>query len=220
MTNNLVVANEMGEVSLKGDVLANTSVISHNESVNEIRAEIQKNGLVATIQSVSKASAKITDRFYITVLIAGQIEGIFRLEGKEDAPTKFNGKGLIQQKFIGMFAAQQGQVRKNCQDITALGWAVTRAGFDPLDFPSVAALRRAVKPHKTIEHGNELSALNPEPIEQAPEVQALIEEAKIMAAEIQSTHQLVDAIKADLMAALYGSQAEKKALREKYPLAA
>ena len=203
-------------VQLNGDTLINVTSITMAAIDADIRESIAAIGEERTLQSYAKAAARGGDSLFRCSLAVGNNAGVFHL------PAKINAKGDAVfpndaesvKRILGMVAADsRNSQRKQVSKALNYGWRVASAGYEVLSFPSIVAMELALKPAKSIGVAVEENAISTSGAENAEAAEAEAEaKAEAKAQAMRENLQL----QADVRLALYGSDADRDALKLRY----
>jgi hypothetical protein len=231
-------------VQLKGDTLINVTSITMAAIDADIRESIAAIGEERTLQSYASVAARGGDSLFRCALAVGNNAGVFHLPAKINAKgdAVFPNDAESVKCILGMVAADsRNSQRKQVSKALNYGWRVASAGHDVFAFPSIVSMELALKPAKSIDVAVEENAIstsgaeNAEAAEAEAEAKAKAEakaeaeaeakaeaeaeaEAKAEAkaeAEAQAMRENLQ-LQADVRLALYGSDADRDALKLRY----
>lgn len=201
---------------------------------------IAASGQAEALRLAALTAAQGSDLFYRVVLHVAAARGLFSTPAKETGKYDADhAKSTLQQVSTESTNSQ----RKYAGEIIRLAWAAKAAGLDPFAFPSVGAMRVALRPAKEKDVRTEEGGIVAAPdatVDAVPEltvdvdaaVAAAVDAARAESAqavhdavqaqaaatdEAQALRERVAVLETDLQAALYGSNKDRAALRSMYP---
>lgn len=232
-------------IQTKGVSLVNVSAITMSSVDERILADIQASSLDVVLNKAAHNEAVGKDYFYRAAVHYAVGKGFNTL------PTDERGKfpslsDTIKSALNVISVESTNSQRKYVGQVWGYCWKVVQEGYDPLQFPSFASLKKVAVPKKEAKISFEQDSINEDVIAQynagkiaeaeakaralAEKVAAEQEAEAAKAAEVEAEKAKreiqgqVDAIRADIKAlrealqgALYGTTDQRKALRASYP---
>lgn len=234
-------------IQTKGVSLVNVSAITMATLDERIMEMINATSVDVALNKCAASAASSSDLFYRMCIHASVAKGLYNLPANEEGKYPSKSQSISDALNVVSTESTNSQ-RKYFSEIVRKGWLVSQEGFDPLDFPNVGSLRKAVATKKSVNIRLEQDSINTDVIEQYEAAQTALVESKNRAkaeaekaeaekAEAEKAEQeaekakrevqtQVDAIRADvaslreaLQGALYGTTDQRKALRAAYPKA-
>ena len=232
-------------IQTRGVSLVNVSAITMSSIDERVLEMISATSVDVALNQCASSAASSGDLFYRMCIHASVAKGLYTVPANEEG--KYPSKSQSVSDALNVVSTEStNSQRKYFSEIIRKGWLVAQEGFDPLDFPNVGSLRKAVAPKKSVNIRLEQDSINTDVIEQyksaqtalvesknhakaeaeaaeaaAAEAAAAEQEAETKRAEMQ---QQVNAIHADIKAlrealnsALYGTAEQKKVLRQNFP---
>lgn len=232
-------------IQTKGVSLVNVSAVTMSSVDQRILSDIQASSLDVVLNKAAHNEAVGKDYFYRAAVHYAVGKGFNTL------PTDERGKfpslsDTIKTALNVVSVESTNSQRKYVGQVWGYCWKVAQEGYDPLQFPSFASLKKVAVPKKEAKISFEQDAINDEVVaqynatkvaEQESKNRAIAEkaEAEAKAAEAKAAEMdaetkrtemqaQVDAIRADIKAlrealqgALYGTAEQKKVLRQNFP---
>ena len=232
-------------IQTKGVSLVNVSAVTMSVLDERVLEMINATSVDVALNQCAASAASSGDLFYRMCIHAATAKGLYTLPANEDG--KYPSKSQSVSDALNVVSTEStNSQRKYFSEIIRKGWLVAQEGFDPLDFPNVGSLRKAVAPKKSVNIRLEQDSINEDVIAQynagkiaeaeakaralAEKVAAEQEAEAAKAAEVEAEKAKreiqgqVDAIRVDvenlrqaLQGALYGTTDQRKALRASYP---
>ena len=215
----------MSQIIVGGSILNNASEISHELALQAAQDAINALGWKAVVNDAARSLATANDSFYVRMLAVAVSQGIPHISGKETDNSRFDGQNMIVKSILDQVSEKTSSARKHASEILSLVWLSSQLGRDPLTMPSKGALREFCRKAKAKDVKNEASDITL-PIElafmesPAVDVEAMQAKSVELAQEIERNTRHINDLQDAIMVALYGNQQERKALKEKYPIAA
>lgn len=232
-------------IQTKGVSLVNVSAVTMSSVDQRILDDIQSSSLDVVLNKAAHNEAVGKDYFYRAAVHYAIGKGFSSLPADERG--KFPSLSDTIKTALNVVSVEStNSQRKYVGQVWGYCWKVAQEGYDPLQFPSFASLKKVAVPKKEAKISFEQDSINTEVIaqynagkiaEQESKSRA-IEAAKVAEAEAEAakaaeqeaetkrTHMQaqVDAIRVDvenlrqaLQGALYGTTDQRKALRQSYP---
>jgi len=232
-------------IQTKGISLVNTSAVTMSSIDDRIMADIQSSSLDVVLNKAAHDAASGADYFYRAAVHYALGKGFSSLPADERG--KFPSLSDTIKSALNVVSVEStNSQRKYVGQVWGYCWKVAQEGYDPLQFPSFASLKKVAVPKKEVKISFEQDSINGEVIEQynagkiaeaeakaraiAEKAEAEAEAVKAKEAESEAEAKRnemqaqVDKVVADiaslkeaLQGALYGTTDQRKALRASYP---
>lgn len=236
---------ENSTIQTKGVSLVNVSAITMSSVDQRILSDIQASSLDVVLNKAAHDAASGADYFYRAAVHYATAKGFTALPADERG--KFPSLSDTIKSALNVISVEStNSQRKYVGQVWGYCWKVVQEGYDPLQFPSFASLKKVAVPKKEAKISFEQDSINGEVIEQynagkiaeaeakaraiAEKAEAEAEAVKAKEAESEAEakrnemQSQVDAIRADiahlrdaLQGALYGTADQRKALRQTFP---
>jgi len=232
-------------IQTKGVSLVNVSAVTMSSVDERILADIQASSLDVVLNKAAHNEAVGKDYFYRAAVHYALGKGFSSLPADERG--KFPSLSDTIKSALNVVSVEStNSQRKYVGQVWGYCWKVAQEGYDPLQFPSFASLKKVAVPKKEVKISFEQDSINGEVIEQynagkiaeaeakaraiAEKAEAEAEAVKAKEAESEAEAKRnemqaqVDKVVADiaslkeaLQGALYGTTDQRKALRASYP---
>jgi len=232
-------------IQTKGVSLVNVSAVTMSSVDERILADIQASSLDVVLNKAAHNEAVGKDYFYRAAVHYALGKGFSSLPADERG--KFPSLSDTIKSALNVISVEStNSQRKYVGQVWGYCWKVAQEGYDPLQFPSFASLKKVAVPKKEVKISFEQDSINGEVIEQynagkiaeaeakaraiAEKAEAEAEAVKAKEAESEAEAKRnemqaqVDKVVADiaslkeaLQGALYGTTDQRKALRASYP---
>jgi len=234
-------------IQTRGVSLVNVSSVTMSVLDERVIEMINATSVDVALNQCAAGAAQSGDLFYRMCIHASVAKGLYNLPANEDGKYPSKSQSISDALNVVSTESTNSQ-RKYFSEIIRKGWLVSQEGFNPLDFPNVGSLRKAVAPKKSVNIRLEQDSINEDVIAQynagkiaeaeakaraiAEKAEAEAEAVKAKEAESEAEAKRnemqaqVDKVVADiaslkeaLQGALYGTTDQRKALRAAYPKA-